>query len=259
MPMKDSRLTDAWIAKMVAANPMMILPNGSIRTGPVRLAFTSLFEARKPGKRDTAGKPSSWGAALLFPPGSEDGVRSVLYPEWLRVARQELPRQFSADGQPFGLIWPVHACEGVPGPGGVFQNSKLHLPGYTKGLYYLDSSSRFQPDVVDGAMNPITDPARGYSGVWAVAVLSPYSYDREKKGVGFGLRGVMLIADDEQLYKPGLDAPAAFAGVSVDQTYDPAAQFGMTPPRGAPALPAGVLPPAVPVFRAPASRTEDLI
>src|SRR5487761_67523 len=105
MPMKDSKLTDGWIAKMVAANPMMILPNGSIRTGPVRLAFTCLFEPRKPSRMDEPGKPPSWGAALLFPPGAEEGIRSVLYAEWTRECREKFPRQFGPDGQPFGLTW----------------------------------------------------------------------------------------------------------------------------------------------------------
>lgn len=247
--MKDSKMTDAWVAKMVAQNPMMVLPNGNIRTCPVRLAFTSLFEPRKPSKMDEPGKPPSWGAALLFPPGAEEGIQQVLYGAWVQGCREKFPRQFGADGQPFGLTWPVHECR-----------EKQHLPGYTAGLHYLDVSSRFAPDVVDGAMNPITDPERGYSGVWAIAVLGTYAYDNKKKGVGFGLRGVMLIADDEKLYKPGVDAATAFAGVSIDQTYDPAKAFGMQPPRGAaPPLPSNVLPPAAPVFRPPVLNTEDLI
>ena len=259
MPMKDSKLTDAWITKMVQANPMTVLPNGNIRTCPVRLAFTALFEPKKPGKNDAgADKPPTWGAALLFPPGAEAGINGVLFPAWVQGCREKFPKNIGADGRPFGLHWPVHPCA-----------EKQNLPGYTPGLYYLDVSSRFKPDVVDPALNPITDPERGYSGVWAICILRTYSYDNLKRGVGFGLAGVMLIAEDEKLYKPGIDAPAAFSGVSIDQAYDPGQQFGAAPGFGMPPAAAAapsIMPPAASVYTPPPSfapppalRTEDLI
>ncbi|MDE2471738.1 MAG: DUF2815 family protein [Bradyrhizobium sp.] len=233
MPMKNSRMTDAWVAKVVAANPCQKLPNGNLRTCPVRLAFVNLWT---PQERE--GKKPSYNAALLFPPGSDSQIQSVFWPEWVSLARATFPQNWGADGRPFGLNWPFHPCD-----------EKQNYSGYTPGCQYVGCSSEFKPQIVDPAMNPITSPERIYSGAWAILALNPYTYRQEKKGVGFGIQSVMIIADDEPLATGGSDPNTDFSGVQIDNAFSPSAAFGtgpvMTP--GAPPPPASILPPAQPV------------
>lgn len=254
MPMKDSQMTDDWLRRVVEANPITVLPSGYIRTCPVRLAFPALFQPFKSKKGDDPGKKPSYGAALLFPPGAEAGIRDVFYAAWLKEAQRAFPKNFGTDGQPFGLHWPFHPAA-----------EKQNQNGYTPGLYYLDSSSQFKPPVVDTAMNPIVDESRVYPGVWAFVSLNVYTYNNKKTGVGFGIQSVMLIADDTKLYTAGGDPNKDFAGVSVDSSFNPSAAFGAAPGPGAGSPPGMVLPPSAPVPVArppqytPPARTDDYI
>lgn len=243
MPMKDSQMTDDWLARVIAANPITVLPSGYIRTCPVRLAFPALFQPFKSKNGDEPGKKPSYGAALLFPPGVEQQIQAVFYAKWFADCQRTFPKSFGADGQPFGLHWPFHP-----------QAEKQNQAGYTPGLYYLDSSSQFKPPVVDTANNPIVDESRVYPGVWAFVALNAYTYDNKKRGVGFGIQSVMLIADDTKLYTAGGDPTKDFAGVTVDAGFNPSAAFGATPAGAPPGFgpPASVMPAAQPVYHAPA-------
>lgn len=242
--MRDSRMPADWIARSVAANPIRQLENGNYISGPVRLAFINFFEPKK-GQSDDGSSKESYQCAALLPPGAEGGINSVLYAAWYHEAKRIFPNNFRPDGQPFGLHWPFHLCD-----------DKQQYAGYTPGLYYVNLSSQFKPQVVDSAMNPIVDPARVYPGVWAILALNIYSYGvsppRPKKGLSFGLQNVMLIADDEKLAGGGTDPEQDFAGVQIDARYDVAAAFGGVP--GAPPPPpSSVMPPSMPVpgFRPP--------
>jgi len=63
------------------------------------------------------------------------------------------------------------------------------------------------------------------SGAWYFFVLRPFVFDAGlKKGVSFGLQGVMKIADDRAFGGGGGGNPAAdFAGVSIDTSAQAAA------------------------------------
>lgn len=248
MPMmKDSQIDEAWLQRMIAANPCVILPNELIRTCPVRLAFTALTVPFKPKKGDDPNKKPTYGAALLFPPGVEQQIQDVFYRRWYEMCKQAHPRNFDQNGEPFGLTWPFHPCA-----------EKQQHAGYTPGLYYFDTSSQFKPAIVDAGLNPVVDESRIYPGVWALVSLNAYSYDNKKKGVGFGIQSVMLLADDTKLFKAGGDPSTEFAGAQVDQAFQPSQAFGQTPatgpqqPPGMPGMPGpSVLPPPQPVSNPP--------
>lgn len=240
--MKNSRMTDEWIARALQMNPMRVLENGNLITMPLRLAFANITKPAKRQPNDAPDKKMKFGAALLFPSGAEQQIQTVMIPMYYNVMRGKFPQNFGPDGRPFGLHDPFHR-----------QDDKQNKAGYTPGCLFVNVTSDYKPQVVDGAMNPIVDEARIYSGVWAIVALNAYSYnDPRKKGVGFGLQSLMIIQDDENLGGQGGDPKKDFANVRIDASYNVAAAFGASPPPGTATLPpAHALPPAQPAYAAP--------
>ena len=243
MPMRNSRMTDAWIAQVLAGNPIRVAEKTGNMLALGRLAFPNLLNPAPPmaGEPVNDAKKPTYNTVLLFPPGSEHGINTVLYPMWMAEMQKSFPNH-----QPSALHNPFRD-----------QGEKQQYGGYTPGLPFITPSTTMKPQVVDTANNPIIDPARIYAGVWAIVSMNFFSFGlrpvRPKKGVSFGLQSVMIIADDEAL--GGTAPPAAddFAGVRIDQAFDPSGQFGNTP-AAAPAYrpPGAVLPPAQPIAAAPA-------
>lgn len=252
---KNSRMTDEWIAKQVAANPCKPYidpktgqPNGILLTCPVRLAFCNLFTAVT-GKNDNGSdKAPMFNATLLFPPQAQASVDSVLWPAAYNELVKTFPDYVMADGNLApGLHIPFHDQA----------EKAMKYSGYTPGASYINVSSQFKPPVVDAGMNPVVDENAIYAGCWAIVALNVYAYKNRKKGVAFGLQTVMKIADDEKLSGGGADPTKTFAGVQVDASFDAAKQFGAAAPIG-PRVPprppgAAVMPPAQPVSAAPSA------
>lgn len=218
--MKDSKLDDAWLKAMIANNPPSVRENGNLVTGPVRLAFAALDKPGKPGQDGGEGK---FGAALLFPPG----VSLKIFSEaWLAVCRQYFPNNFDQAGNPVGLHMPFHE-----------QREKAFgakpLAGYTEGGYHFTASSKFKPTIVDFNMNPVVDPSKLYSGVWAIVACNVYHYGlsppRPKKGASFGMQTVMIIADDMRLVGGGGDPKSDFAQIRITAQSNIAAKMDGLP------------------------------
>lgn len=250
MTMKNSKMTDEWIARALALNPMSVLENGNVITMPVRLAFANIFKPAKKQPNDAPDKPATYGCAILFPPGADEQIHRVMMPIYWAKVRERFPQNIGADGNSFGLHIPFHP-----------QAEKQNQSGYTPGLTYLNVTSRFKPQVVDMAMNPIIDEARVYSGVWAILALNCYHYtDARKKGVTFGLQSVMIVQDDENLGGGASDPKKDFANVKIDPNYNAAAAFGAQPPGSnvVPfAQPGAVIPPAQPVWVPPTPQPQQ--
>ena len=228
--MNDSTLDPKFLAELIRANPPCERPNGIIFTGPVRLSFPNIF---RPGKPSQPGAEGKFGAALMFPLGAD---MSLFQRIWITKAREAFPRNWDGQGNPVGLHSPFHdQREKAFGP--------KPMPGYTPGAIVFNVSSKFQPQVVDQQMNPITDESRVYPGVWAYAGLNTYKYGppQPKSGIGFGLQTLMIIADDLKLAGGGAGNPAAdFAGVTITAQSNIAARFDGAPQQ-APA-PASIMP-----------------
>lgn len=242
MPMKDSQKDDAWLHSVVSSNPIHIAPaTKNIITCPVRLRFLNVDKPTKAQDAPPDAK-ASYNLALLFPPNANDMIKATLAPWWLERIKQEFPTNIGADGVPFGLQNPFHD-----------QREKQQFTGMTPGAIYLSSvGSQFKPQIVDTANNPIIDPSRIYEGVWAIVALNMFKYKNKKSGVSFGLaQNIMLFADDTSLGMAGAAPKDDFAGVNIDNAYNPAAAFGNTAPTApAAAAPMSILPPSTPVVPA---------
>jgi hypothetical protein len=258
--MKNSRMPDDWIARAVQSNPFQKLPDGTLLTCPVRLAFVHVMKPNPDAKNDdgTPKTTPSYEVTALCPPGAMDQINAVVWPEVYAGLQRDFPSNINAQGQPFGLHIPWRD-----------QGEKQNYAGYTPGLPFMRMTTQFKTQVSDPAMNPIVDESRVYAGVWAILQFNVFIFGRSpprpKKGASLGLMNVMIIADDEKLAGGAADPKAAFAGVKVDAKFDAAAAFGtaapasaiMPPPTNiAPPRPPGFAPPPPPA--APASDDDVL-
>jgi hypothetical protein len=257
--MKDSVVGDAWIAEMARTNPptKVLDPttgqwNGNIRVF-VRLAFTdALFVAERKMKSDPNSK-IGYGCVLLFPPMTD---MTLLYEEYNRVCASDFANTFNPHTQQYQVHSPFRNC-----------SEKPNFAGYTPGCYFTTVGSSFKPPVVDPNNNPIVDPARAHSGVWAIVAINTYASGKGQpnKGPRFGLQTVMIVADDTSLAGAPPDPRQQFAGVNFKPpTVQPSQHFGQLVatqpptggvgsfyPPGAPQQPPGLPPPQQPAYAPP--------
>ncbi len=238
--LRNSRMPDQWVQGMMASNPIRTAEKTGNAIVLCRLAFVNLNE---PTEDDNGSK--SYNTVLLLPWGMSDpGLQQHLYARWYHAAKAAFPEEFDVQGQPRLKHNPFHD-----------QADKAHkYAGYTPGLVYISAKTQQKPLITDPAGNPIVDYVnKVYSGCWALVSLNTFVYKpkgakQPMKGVSFGLQNVMIVADDEKLGGSAPPPADDFAGVKIDQNFDPSQQFGnrpAAPPAYAPPS-AGVLPPPTP-------------
>lgn len=204
--MRDTRMSDAWIKRVVTEFPCALLDTGSIRTCPVRLSFPNIFKKGKPIPPNTEG---TWGSVLMFP---KDADLALLYRQAQDVALAQ---------------WPSATKLKLKNPF-LQQDEMVQYGGFTPGGVYIRSVAyEVQPPVWTQSHQPIIDPARVYPGVWAVCTIKAFPYDKGvNKGVSFGLNSVMIVADDQPLGGGGSDPNHDFAGVNIDAEMQVDQMFG---------------------------------
>lgn len=241
--MKASRMPDDWVARAVQSAPFTKNPDGNFRTCPVRMAFVHLVKPN-PDKKNDDGTPAAkpqYEVTALVPPGGQEQINAVLWPEVCAKMKEKWPTRFAANGAPIGL----HVPWRDQGERISRKTGNLHN-GMTPGLPSMKFITEFKPQVVDNLGNPIVDEKRIYAGAWAVILFNLFTFDNKQSGVGLGLQGVMLVADDDTLQGGGPDLKQAFSGVQVEARFDAAAAFGANAAPGAPPPPPGAafMPPA---------------
>lgn len=239
LTMRDSKIAPDWIARMIQRNPFTDNKDGTFLTCPVRLAFPYVVNPQEQ-TRDDGTKYQSFNATLLLPPGGMEQANQVLWPAWCQACHEKFPRNWGQDGTPFGLHWPFHDCK-----------EHQDYSGYTAGLHYISCASQYKPQICDAGYNPIVDANRVYPGVWAICKLNLYTYENKKKGAGFGLQNIMIVADDTRLAGGGTDPAKDFAKVQVEANYDPATAFAAGTPGAAPPPSGSIMPPPTPVAPPP--------
>lgn len=234
---RDSIVGDAWIQQTAAAVPIQCVidaetgqPTGDILTGPVRLAFDTLFTLPQPSADNENPK---YGSGMLFTPLADF---TPFYEAYNAICAAEFASHFDvATGQYLGLHSPFRD-----------QGEKVKFGGFTPGSVFMSSSSKFKPPVVDAQGNPIVDPAKVYPGVWAICAVNGYAYKNpKKKGVSFGLQSVMIIGDDTKFGGGAPDPNKTFGGVKgaiTAPTIAPGAVANVPAGPGAP--PSVGMPPA---------------
>jgi hypothetical protein len=220
--MFDSNMSAEWVAAQWAKFPCKLMPNGDVRTGPVRLSFPNILTPGKP----TASRPDGqWGTVILFP---ADADLSVLFAERGRVATENWPTAGTPGGPK--LYNPIRDQD-VDGKGNGGEADRYK--GYVKGSMRIGANCTGPIPVWDTRLAPIVDPKRVYPGVWALCGLRCFPFTKDgQKGPTFGLQNVMIVADDTDI---GGGAPAtaaeAFGDVQIDAgDIDPSAAFAGTQP-----------------------------
>lgn len=204
--MNASDMDPKWIEDMWAKFPCQKVvdangvENGNFRTGPVRGSFLNIFERSKPIAPNPQGK---FTATALFPPAAD-----------LTVLKQAATEAALSE-------WPTAGQQGGPTLHTPFrqQAEKSNLDGYTPGgIFVVGVADKRQPYIVDSRGVPITDRTQAQSGYWYLMVLRPFTFDSGlKKGVSFGINGLMMIAKDREFGGGGSSSPASdFHGVSID-------------------------------------------
>lgn len=257
---RNSIVGDRWIWDTAQQVPVQYVidektgqPTGDILTGPVRLAFETLFDLPQPTA--TMQNPK-FGAALLFTPYSDF---TLFYEAYYAVCAREFADHYDkASGQYYGLHSPFRD-----------QGEKLKFGGFTPGCIFMTSTSKYKPPVIDARGNPIVDKSKVYPGVWAICAVNPYAYkDVRKKGVAFGLQSVMLIGDDEKFGGGAPDPNKTFGSVRgqiVAPTISPGALSHLSgagagqPPAGAPPAGHAAPPPAGGTYAAPPAATRPAL
>lgn len=203
-------MTPEWVKRQWELNPMVELENGHIRTGPVRLSYCFLLTPSKPTKNKPEG---GYGAVLLFPAGVD---MSVAKKKAVEVAVAKWPDA----GKPGGpkLYNPIRDQD-LDGKGNWGEAERQD--GYVKGAMRIGANrtkGRLIPVDYRNNLSPIVDESRVYSGVWAIATLSCYTFDVEgNKGPTFGLENCAIIADDNNISGIASQTPQqAFAGLNVE-------------------------------------------
>lgn len=225
--MKDSKLDPNWLMRAAQSYPIRPSPADPtwFLTGPVRLNFTNILTTGKDKMENGQVKKGKFGATIMFLPNAD---LSLLKNAWLAKCRQDFPGHFNPQtGEMFGLHSPFHDQAEKAFGAKPYQ-------GFTPGAQFINTSTQFKPGCVDAMGQPITDEKRVYPGVWAFATLNLYTYGvnppQPKKGVGFGLQSVMLIADDLRILGGGGSDPTKeFAGISIEPNFDAANAFASAP------------------------------
>ena len=138
---------------------------------------------------------------------------------------------------------------------GVKQDGKLY-GAECKGHWVLraKASKGYPPQVVGQDRKPILDQTQIYSGCYAWANVSFFSYNSNgRKGISCGLNAIMKTRDGQPLGGERVSVEEAFARVQVPQQQAPAPSYGQAPAYGQPAAPAYGQPqqaPAAPAYGA---------
>ena len=208
-----TKMTADWVRRTIDANPCRKLDGGNILTCPVRLGFPHL---EKPQKAMEDGKADKYSAVLLFQPGADISLIKTAMGE---VGAEKWGDKLAAYAQGANFHNPIQD-----------QGLKSQYEGFVAGLPMITANGERKPPVVMQNMAPYT--SRIYPGLWAICVVRPFTFETKnnqgavlKRGLGFGLQSVMIIADDEEWGGGSVDPHTAFAGVKLEANVNPSAMF----------------------------------
>lgn len=161
------------------ANEAKALTDTRVRTGKVRLSFVHLIEPYAMDEDD----PKKYSCTLLIPKSDKATLKV------LKAARESA---IEIGKQRFGASW-AKSVHNTMKDGDETDTEKYPE---NEGHYVMSVSATRRPGVVDAQMDPITEPEDIYSGCYGVVSLDAFPYNAKgNRGVSFGLRNVMKVAD----------------------------------------------------------------
>jgi len=150
--------------------------NKKLLTPPFRASFANVFKPRAPFE----GKEPVYSIQMLFPKSTDMKVLK-------EAVRDAVVKKWGADK----TKWPKNLR--LPFKDG----NEKNLENY-KDMIVVEARSKMKPGLVDQNLQDIIEPSEFYSGCWARATLSCFSYDTVgNKGVSFGLQNLQKVKDDE--------------------------------------------------------------
>jgi hypothetical protein len=174
----------------------MILKDTEVLTVPCRLAFPSLFVPTS--VHPTTPDKIAYQATIVIPPGTDlapfkAAIVAAMTAQWGKAIKLE------------GNGMPLKSCD-----------TKSYA-GFDDGGYFIKVKSKFAPQVVDQAKQPVmaagvhaspeelaravpAAEARVYAGAWCNFYIGCYAWENAAgKGVSFNLNAVQLVRDDVRL------------------------------------------------------------
>lgn len=191
----------------------------AITISNVRLSYCNLFQPKAP-MGDPNGTPKY--SCTVLVPKSNVQAKALIDDAIQKAIEAGVSSKWNGVRPPMPAI-PVHDGDGVrPSDGSPFGEE-------CKGMWVFTASSTQPPFVVDGQVQPIINPAEGYSGIWANININFFPYNAAgKKGVGCGLNGVQKLRDDQPLGGGKITAQEAFSVVSQPAPQPQAPQYQPT-------------------------------
>lgn len=169
-----------------------------------RLSFVHLFTPRKANETSDA----KYSVNLLIPKTDTQTVARI------QAAIQAAVHEAVERGTFKQPIDPAHTKYPPLRDGdSLTDNGEPRGPEFA-GHWYIAASTKRQPFVVDGALNPIIDEEEIYSGAYGNVAVQFFGYENSgNKGISASLVGVQKVKDGERLGAPALEATDVFSAL----------------------------------------------
>ena len=170
---------------------MSDMMNTKVVTGKVRFSFVNVFEARAFGENQDAKY-----SVMLLIPKSDVGTVARIKKAIDAAAQKGLSTKFGGKLPAILKTTFKDADKDMDQDGEIFADKW----DYTAGHYIINVSSKVQPQIVDGNLNPIINPTEFYSGCYGRASINFFAYNNNgNKGISAGLNNLQKLEDGEPL------------------------------------------------------------
>ena len=184
----------------------------TIMTPRARLSYPALFKARAM----EAGQDPKFSCSLIFDKAAQ---ATSLFAAMKAQAAAAVSEKWG-NKIPSGLRNPFR------------DGNERDDPNYADSIF-INASSKQQPQVVAGSIDPVTgklriidDPNEVYAGCFVIAAVRAYAYDAKgNRGVSFGLQALQKVGDGEPL-GGGVRATEIFSAVDASSVSDVNSIFG---------------------------------
>jgi hypothetical protein len=147
----------------------------------VRLSYANLFEARENQSGDLR-----YSTALIIPKDHPqiDDLHALVD----EVGEEKFGKKWASMRKKTD---PVHDAD---------EDGKADDDPVYEGTFYINTSSKRKPQVVDRQVQPILDDSEIWSGCYANVSIAVFAFEvPENKGVSFGLNNVQKVKEGERL------------------------------------------------------------